>query len=225
MGRNVTTGKLEKWDHKKKRLYAYRVNFKINLTKMTLPLHRQAKNSTLTEHKLQLYRDTIFYQRASSSSSAGHDERLCYPCYKMKKWLTKNGDISVALDHGVKSLNWIKLVGYSVFNKRQVGFAHMHEQIADDWVALRIDEVKGDVLSNNANANGAFAVLHVGGSQDNVVGAIEYHQHDSKGIHTHHFDNHQAAVRNLHMQLTDRQGKPAHFGRIHLWFQLGVAHG
>ena len=133
--------------------------------------------------------------------------------------------MSVKLDHGVKSLHWVKLMGYSVFNKRQVGFQSAHEMITDDWVALHIDEFQGDVVSNNKTANGAFAVLHVGGTADNHAGAIEFHQHESAGLHTHYFENHQSTVRNLNMRFLDRNGGPAHFGRIHLWFKVCVQHG
>ena len=83
--------------------------------------------------------------------------------------------VECRLDHGVKGISWIKLVGYFVFNKRQVGYANQHEEIADDWVAVHIDKVDGKVVSNNRYADRAFAVLHVGASSDSVTGAIEYH--------------------------------------------------
>jgi len=150
---------------------------------------------------------------------------MYYPLYKVNKWLTSTGTISVKLDHGVKSLNYVKLIGYSIFNKRQVGFQSAHEMIQDDWVAMHINEIEGGVVSNNANANGAFCVLHVGGNKDNETGAIEFHQHDPNGLYTHYFDNHQSTVRNLNLRFLDRKGEAAHFGRIHLWFKLCVQHG
>ena len=52
----------------------------------------------------------------------------------------------------------MKLIGYSVFNKRQVGFQNAHEVIQDDFVALHINEVEGGVISNNAAANGLRSV-------------------------------------------------------------------
>ena len=58
---------------------------------------------------------------------------------------TRQGQIQAKLDHGVKGLHWIKLVGYSVFNKRQVGFAHQHEMIAD-----YLDEMRTDVQALRA---------------------------------------------------------------------------
>ena len=160
----------------------------------------------------------------SHSDSSNVEEKLYYPLYKVKKWLTNNGEISISLDHGVKAMKWMKLVGYSCFNKRQVGFQHAHEMIADDWIAVHIDEVAGNVISNNATANGAFCVLHVGNSHDNKLGAAEFHDHDPNGLFTHHFEN-QQSIRKLNLKLRDRQGNAAHFGRIHLWFKICVQHG
>ena len=133
--------------------------------------------------------------------------------------------VDCKLDHGVKGISWIKLVGYSVFNKRQVGFANQHEQIADDWIAVHIDQVDGKVVSNNPHADRAFAVLHVGSSADNRTGAIEFHEQDPMGIAMHVFDTHQTTLRRLTFKFLDRKGKPAHFGRIHLWLKVCAAHG
>ena len=105
------------------------------------------------------------------------------------------------------------------------GFQSAHEVIADDWIALHINEIEGGVISNNKTANGAFCVLHVGGAKDNEVGAVEFHQHDPNGLFTHYFDNHQSTIRNMNLKLLDRKGDPAHFGRIHLWFKICVEHG
>jgi hypothetical protein len=199
---------------------AYRVNLALNATMPATPYKLITSTSTdglKLEHRHEYRLDNV-----STNHTIGN---LFYPLYKVNKWLTNTGEITVALDHGVKSLKWLKLIGYSCFNKRQVGFQVGHEMIADDWIALHINEVEGNVVSNNKTANGAFCVLHVGSSKDNEAGAVEYHQHDPNGLYTHYFENHQSTIRNLHLKLLDRQGNPAHFGRIHLWFKACVQHG
>ena len=144
--------------------------------------------------------------------------------YHHKSWLS-GSTLRAALDHGVKEVNCIKLVGYSIANKRQVGLHHAHEMNEDDYLILRINEIDGKVISNNRFANGAFAVLHAGSSHNNLVGAIEYHMFDTvNGIVTQELTGN-SVLRNLTLELTDRRGQAAHFGRLHLWFKLHVTHG
>ena len=133
--------------------------------------------------------------------------------------------LRAALDHGVKQVGEIRLCGYSVLNKRQIGLHHSHEVQADDYIIMRIDEVEGHVVSNNRFANGSFAVLYVGSSSDNITGAIEYSRFDPDGIVSQRVDATNTVLRNLTFNLTDRRGKPAHFGRLHLWLKLWVTHG
>lgn len=197
----------------------YRLNRGVECTLPPLPYTHWALTKAQQLNHALANRHTIFRNNSSKV-----EEKLYYPLYKVKKWLTNNGEISISLDHGVKAMKWMKLVGYSCFNKRQVGFQHAHEMIADDWIAVHIDEVAGNVISNNATANGAFCVLHVGNSHDNKLGAAEYHDHDPNGLFTHHFEN-QQSIRKLNLKLRDRQGNAAHFGRIHLWFKICVQHG
>jgi hypothetical protein len=148
-----------------------------------------------------------------------------YPLYVHKRWLA-GSTLRAALDHGVKQCSCIKLVGYSVANKRQVGLHHAHEMQADDYLVLRINEIEGHVVSNNRFANGAFAVLYSGSSADNRVGAVEYSQFDTvNGVVVQDLDATNSVLRNLTLEITDRKGNPAHFGRMHLWFKLLVTHG
>lgn len=152
------------------------------------------------------------------------DEKYYYPMYKTNKWLAGT-TLRAALDHGVKQVSEIRLVGYSVMNKRQIGLHHSHEVTADDYVIMRINEIEGHVISNNRFANGAFAVLYVGSTSDNQVGAIEYSRFDPDGLVTQQLDATNSVLRNLTFELTDRTGKAAHFGRLHLWLKLRVTHG
>lgn len=160
---------------------------------------------------------------ATEIESAVPDEIKPYPLYLNKKW-SHGTTLYANLDHGVKSLACIKLTGYSIVNKRQVGVIHQHEMINDDYFILHINEIEGKIVSNNKYANGAFAVLHtpVG---DQSEGAIEHSLFDPHGIVVHHFDNCDSTIRNLTIKVTDRRGQPAHIGRLHLWFKLLVLHG
>lgn len=163
--------------------------------------------------------------RSCVSNASRPDEKNFYPMYTMKSWLAGT-TLRAALDHGVKQVSCIKLVGYSLANKRQVGLQHSHEVTADDFVILRINEIEGHVVSNNRHANGAFAVLYCGSSTDNVVGAIEFSMFDTvSGIVVQDVDATNSVMKNLTLEITDRQGKAAHFGRMHLWFKLRVTHG
>ena len=153
------------------------------------------------------------------------DEKNFYPMYSMKKWLAGT-TLRAALDHGVKQVSCIKLVGYALANKRQVGLQHAHEVLADDYVILRINEIEGHVVSNNRHANGAFAVLYSGSTSNNEVGAVEFSMFDTvNGIVVQDIDATNSVMRNLTLDVTDRQGRAAHFGRLHLWFKLLVTHG
>lgn len=159
----------------------------------------------------------------SGNTAALQDEAYAYPLYLNQKW-SHNSTLHATLDHGIKGLACIKLVGYTVVNKRQIGITHQHETINDDFLILHIDELNGKVISNNKHANGAFAVLHtpVGVRAE---GAIEHSQFDASGIVTHQFDNCESKIRKLTIKVTDRRGQPAHIGRLHLWFKLLVLHG
>ena len=159
-----------------------------------------------------------------STGSTTEDSYHYYPMFHHKSWLS-GSTLKAALDHGVKDVNCIKLIGYSIINKRQVGVNHAHEMTDDDYLILRIKEIDGKVISNNRFANGSFAVLNVGASSNNVVGAVEYSMFDTvNGIVTHPLDGNNV-FRNLTLELTDRRGEAAHFGRLHLWFKLHVTHG
>ena len=151
------------------------------------------------------------------------DQRYAYPLYVNKKWAASS-TLYAALDHGVKSLASIKLVQYSIVNKRQVGVNNQHEMINDDYFIVHINELNGKLISNNKFANGAFCVLHCP-LGDQSEGAIEHSLFDPQGIATHYFDNQDSTVRNLSIKVTDRLGRPAHIGRLHLWFKLHVLHG
>ena len=210
--------------------YALRLNLSLNATDM--PSYA-AKDSVATAkrdaegHPSETNRLTIATRNQGTQPIKilkRDDEKNYYPMYTTKRWLA-GSTLRAALDHGVKEVRAIQLVGYSVANKRQVAVASGHEMQNDDYEILRIGEIPGHVISNNRFANGAFAVLYVGSTHDNQVGAIEYSKFEPTGILTQRVDASTSVIRNLTVDITDRLGQPAHFGRMHLWFKLLVAHG
>lgn len=189
--------------------------------------HRQGVE-TKTNKAATLATRHLAYQHLTQANLAYEGEVLpsenyYYPLYLNNSWMQET-TLVARLDHGVKQLAGIKLIGYSFVNKQQVGIQHAHEMITDDYVILNIKEIQGKVISNNQFAHGAFAVLHSGNTRDNLVGAAEMSMYDINGIvcATVPPTN---AIRNLTIEVTDRRGRPAHFGRFHLWFKLLVTHG
>ena len=151
-------------------------------------------------------------------------EQYYYPLYKAKKW-TSGTTLTAKLDHGVKTVAAIKLIGYSLVNKRAVGVQHAHEMQSDDYLIMRIKEIDGHVISNNQYANGSFAVLATGDTSNNVVGATEYSRYEPQGLVCMPINASNNTIRNLNIEIIDRLGRPAHFGRLHIWFKLLVTHG
>lgn len=149
-------------------------------------------------------------------------KRRLFPLFKVKAPPLQH---KVTLDRGVKAVHWIKLYAATFVNKRQVGLRNAHEMVVDDWAALHIKEVQGEVISNNLTANGAFAVLHAGHSNDAVTGAVEVREQEVAGLATVIFERPRTDMRSLTIELRDRLGRNAHLGRIHLWFKLCVSHG
>jgi hypothetical protein len=200
--------------------YAYRLNSHFNLTYWTdaNPIELAHIANAFTREQQTLRQRHLL--RHSIGAVTNTDEQLYMPLYKQLQWPTENGEVQVNLGNGVRRVNWIKLIGYSVFDKQQAGFQSAHEFKNDDWIALQLKGVTGNVVSNNAYAHGSFAILHVGSARDSQSGAIDYHTHDTDGLCKLEFDG--GAHREISVRLVDRSGAPAHFGRIHLWFRVCV---
>lgn len=189
-------------------------NIDENLTLRTVDIAKPTDDWTVHEARLG--------QRHLVTTWSG--EHL-YPLYHLKEWRQSNGELTAVLDHGVKEIQQIKLIGYSLMNKRQVGPQHAHEMIQDDYLILRIKEVHGQVISNNRHANGAFAILYAGAHDNNTKGGADVHSSDPAGLVVQSVGSTNKIMRNLTVQVTDRTGQPAHFGRLHLWFKILATHG
>ena len=202
-------------------LYALRLNHSINATTINEAVDLNRSKRIVTSDKLTA--------NASQTLTATLEQRHLlgfhmYPMFHMKQWRTGQS-LTAELDHGVKQVEEVRLMGYSLINKRNVGPQHAHEMIQDDYLILRIKEVEGRVISNNRHANGAFAILYAGSNADNTKGGVDVHRYDTDGIVRQRVDATNSVMRNLTVELLDRTGQPAHFGRLHLWFKILASHG
>lgn len=205
--------------------YALRLNHSINATTINEPVDLNRSKRIVTSLTVP-ETDVI---KASQTLTATLEQRHLlgfhmYPMFHMKQWRTGQS-LTAELDHGVKQVEEVRLMGYSLINKRNVGPQHAHEMIQDDYLILRIKEVEGRVISNNRHANGAFAILYAGSNADNTKGGVDVHRYDTDGIVRQRVDATNSVMRNLTVELLDRTGQPAHFGRLHLWFKILASHG
>ena len=205
--------------------YALRLNHSINATTINEPVDANRSKRIVAALTTDPSLDetliaTLEDRQNVTMWGGGH----LYPMYHMKEWRSGQS-LTAELDHGVKQVEEVRLMGYSLMNKRNVGPQHAHEMIQDDYLILRIKEVEGKVISNNRHANGAFAILYAGSHADNTKGGVDVHKYDTDGIVVRRVDATNSVMRNLTVELLDRTGKPAHFGRLHLWFKILATHG
>jgi len=146
----------------------------------------------------------------------------------MKDWrnekLQQDHPLRVRLDYDIKLVSRITLHKYSVFGKRQIEKEDAAQMPDDDYFVLRIREVDGKVVSNNPNADRCFGVIQLGGdlSTSENTGAQEF-------TTTMTAENVMVLdvvppkkIQTLTLDVMDRDGNPAHFGRIHVWLKLDV---
>lgn len=201
--------------------YALRLNHSINATTINEPVDLNRSKRIVAAGSNASAEVATFVATLEQRHLLGFH---LYPMYHMKQWRTGQA-LTAELDHGVKQVEEVRLMGYSLINKRNVGPQHAHEMIQDDYLILRIKEVEGRVISNNRHANGAFAILYAGSNADNTKGGVDVHRYDTDGIVRQRVDATNSVMRNLTVELLDRTGQPAHFGRLHLWFKILASHG
>ena len=212
-----------------------RLNVNLNATVLNKVPSNTIANSWIQRNKASATQTVTVatrghgYTYMSNPSSAYDGEPLpsepyYYPLYRSKNWV-RGTQLVARLDHGVKQVGALKLLGYQLVNKRQVGIHHAHEMQSDDFLILRVKEIEGHVISNNKFANGALAILRAGDTSNNLTGAAEFSAYEPGGIVSVNVEQANSTIRNLTIEITDRRGEPAHFGRLHLWFKLLVSHG
>ena len=216
----------------------FRINSRINTTilpgDLVSPIAFAGGNVTF-EDGLDSYTENKQLEELSAkkasirrhvSSQMDPHEGYFYGMYKCNRFDLSDGNVlKIRFDNSIKSISCIKLIAYQLANKRQHGMTHGNEFVADDYFILHIDELHGSVISNNHHAHGSFAVLMAGAQKDASLGAVDFYEQDPAGLATYHFTCPNTTLKQLHIKVTDRQGNPAHIGRLHLWFKLLVTHG
>lgn len=197
---------------------AVRVNMNLDCTSVPAAAKGGPTNGLADRHK------PLFYTKYSGLTGSADYPAYYYPAFMSKQWLNGNS-LRANLENYIREIYEIRLIGYTLVNKRQIGVQHGHELIDDDYLIMRIGGVPGRVISNNSFCRGAFAVVHAGHGHDNLQGAVEFHIFNKDGLASHTFSPPSSMLKTMEIELLSRDGGPAQFGRIHLWFQLRVGSG
>lgn len=195
-----------------KRLYAYRLSIAEEWTMVEAfypylyldGANKAADIKTLIENRHELRR----------TPGGGVDEQP-YPMYKINTF----SELRTDLGQYIKTMDWIKLIGYSVDDEIMSSQMQRRGMHIKQWVAMHIKGLVGSTISNEPAADHSFAVLHC---SDKIGGGV--HQHDSRGLHTREFHG-ASPLRELHIEFKTATGEPAKLRGIHLWFQICTTHG
>lgn len=138
----------------------------------------------------------------------------------------ENHPLRLSFDYDVRAVSKITLTGYSIFGKRQTDKEDAAQLPDDDYFILKFKEVNGNVISNNRHANGSFGIISLGGdnSTPEPVGAQEFGKNLSDEAVLECHIRPPKKIQTLTLEVLDRDGNAAHFGRIHLWLKLDVLH-
>ena len=198
---------------------AIRVNATFNCTGIPPKYPKATKADYL--YAGAIHSDIGLKDRHEARTEAKGDAGYFYPMYKSTHWANNGRTLRATLNQNVKQVKAVKLCGYSLVNKRQPNIQSMHEIQVDDYIILKINEIAGNVVSNNGFAQGSFAILPAGSHADNSTGAAEVHRYEADGLHCQTIST-PHSIQTLTLEVMDRLGRPAHFGRFHLWFKLLV---
>jgi hypothetical protein len=198
-------------------LMAFRVNFSLNATKLPddysiVPWDLIAGNYAKENLINMENRGSALTYHSDDSSY----ERYFYPMYKHVVSPARSLSINLRPDLGLVS--HVQLLGYKIVHAPDVGVQSQHESRTQDWYALRFKELSGKVQSNNPTADGAVHILHAGTGHDNVVGTTELVAYEPKGITDMAFTPRN--LPRLSVEITDRDGRPARLGRVHVWLRV-----
>jgi len=144
------------------------------------------------------------------------------PMYHQQRWTPSQSILRMQMPTNIKQIGAIKLVGYQMVHKRLVGVHQQHDLAEDDYFILRLREVTGSVLSNNSYANGALHVLKATNSHldPQTVGSTQLYEYDPRGLVCAELTP--TNLPSLTVEVTDRFGRAAHFGRMHIWLRVLV---
>jgi hypothetical protein len=217
-------------------LRCVRINYAIDATTIDTTQHRDVafvEPSTSGSYVTDATRGevSVLYPLSGTRLYDGADrrEQFYYPCYRQREWVQDGRPTTTVLrldmPTNIKQVRAIKLKGYSLVHKRSVGTQQQHERKEDDWFAIRIKELRtnNNVLSNNRHADGSLHVLHCGDSGSSAGGSVELYAYEPHGLACASFSP--VNLPSVTVEIVDRQGQEAHFGRMHLWLQVLVTRG
>lgn len=141
-------------------------------------------------------------------------EQFFYPCYRVRP---TPGVFELFMPSDIKRISAVRLMNYTVVSKQpNAGDVSLgHETKVDDWYAMHIDGVPGQVLSNNRYANGAFHILQASRISEDRLWASDA---NPEGLAVCYFTP--VNIPCLRVALRDRHGEKPNFGRMHLWLQV-----
>jgi hypothetical protein len=224
-------------------LRCVRINYVIDASTIDSTLHTDTNfgsTSTAANRVTDATRGevSVYYPTSIPASTltdireyAGADRRemFYYPCYRQREWVDANSSTTTSLrlqmPTNIKKIRAIKLMGYSMVHKRAVGTQQQHERKEDDWFALRIKELRSNntLLSNNRFADGALHILHTGNQSSSSAGSVELYSFEPAGLACASFSP--TNLPSITIEIVDRLGQEAHFGRMHLWLKVLVTKG
>lgn len=218
-----TTGGLPKGS-----LRCVRINYSIDASTLDTDINRDAKFLNSATDSANFVTDatrgevSTYYPQTGTRTYVGANRRemFYYPCYRQRGWGSSSTVLRLQMPTNIKQVRAVKLMGYSLFHKRTVGTQQQHEYKNDDWLAIRIKELRtnDNVLSNNRYAEGALHILNCGTATDGQLYAYE-----PQGLACASFTP--VNLPSITVEVIDRQGQDAHLGRTHLWLRVLVTHG
>ena len=217
-------------------LRCVRINYAIDATTIDPTYHKDTNFTSFSQSASYVTDATrgevsVYYPLSGVRKYDGADRRemFYFPCYRQREWVDASRPTTTVLrlqmPTNVKQIRAVKLMGYSMVHKRAVGTQQQHERKEDDWYAIRIKELhtNNSVLSNNQHAQGALHVLHAGNSGSTTAGSVELYEYDPHGLSCASFSP--INLPSLTVEVVDRQGNDAHFGRMHLWLRILTTQG
>lgn len=183
-------------------------------------LNRSPYTTSTVSAKEQQVRTTPFLR------SRMLDLEKCYaPMYRMIDYrsdkFSDEHPLRISFDSDTKTVARVTLKAYAIKGKMHVGKEDSAEVPDDDYVVLRFKELDGQLKSNNKNIDRAFGVLNLGGRSQvhETTGTQEYSEELQSNVIALDVQP-PKKIQQLTAHVTDKNGNPAHFGRIHLWLKL-----
>jgi hypothetical protein len=91
------------------------------------------------------------------------DALLPYPLFWKRQ---ASGTVALRLDARTKHVATVELVSCTLESQPWVDLQYGHEYERPRMLVVRVDNVSGSVVSNNAHIDGAFAVIPLGSDED-----------------------------------------------------------